>query len=184
MHVTAIRAQVETTPPWVDGVALGKRLWAIERSFYEERGYMPAWVDGDRTTPQMKDLVQQFKYSELHGLDPARYPIEEFEQLRAQSQTRMGTRFDAGAVPELDAKLTYAYLRYAADLLGWTHSPRGRTRNWLVEPKKEDLARAPGRRDRRRTASGQPRRRWRRPTRSTKDCRRRSRASRRARPAT
>jgi murein L,D-transpeptidase YcbB/YkuD len=139
VHVDGIRAQLEATPPWVDGSALGKRLWAIERGFYEDRGYMPAWVDGERTTPQMKDLVQQFKYSELHGLDPARYPITEFEQLRAQSQTRMGTRFPVGAVPELDAKLTYGYLRYAADLIGWSTAPMEISGNWLIAPKEEDL---------------------------------------------
>jgi murein L,D-transpeptidase YcbB/YkuD len=140
VHVDGIRAQIETTPPWIENSPLGKRLWTIERSFYEERGYLPAWVDGDRTTPQMKDLVQQFKYSELHGLDPARYPIHEFDQLRARSQTRMGTRFDAGAVPALDAKLTYAYLRYAADLIGWSTNPRDVSSNWLIEPKDDDLA--------------------------------------------
>ena len=49
-HVDGMRAQIEATPKWVDRSALGKKLWAIERSFYESRGYMPAWVDGDRTT--------------------------------------------------------------------------------------------------------------------------------------
>jgi murein L,D-transpeptidase YcbB/YkuD len=52
----------------------------------------------------------------------------------------MGTRFDVKAVPELDAKLTYAYLRYAADLIGWSTSPADIFPNWLVEPKEEDLA--------------------------------------------
>ena len=139
VHVDGIRALVDTTPPWVDDSELGKRLWAIERGFYEERGYAPAWVDGDRTTPHIKDLVQQFKYSELHGLDPGHYPIEDFESLHAQSQTRMGTRFDVTAVPELDAKLTYGYLRYAADLLGWSSNPRHISRNWLIDPKDDDL---------------------------------------------
>ena len=140
VHVDGIRAQVESTPRWVEPSALGKKLWAIERGFYQSRGYMPAWVDGDRTTPHMKDLVQQFKYSELHGLDPGRYPIEAFERLREQSQTRMGTRFDVKTVPELDSKLTYAYLRYAADLIGWSTSPKEISRNWLTDPKDEDLA--------------------------------------------
>jgi murein L,D-transpeptidase YcbB/YkuD len=139
VHVEGIRAQVESTPPWVERSRLGKRLWQIEREFYETRGYMPAWVDGDRTTTHMKDLVQQFKYSELHGLDSARYPVEAFEQLREESQTRMGTRFDVQAVPELDTKLTYAYLRYAADLIGWSTSPADISRNWLVASKEEDL---------------------------------------------
>src|SRR5688572_18736154 len=139
-HADPLRAVIETTPAWVEQSALGKRLWAMEKAFYESRGFMPAWVDGDRTTPHMKELVEQFKYSELHGLDPARYPIQEFEQLREESQTRMGTRFPVEQVPELDAKLTYAYLRYAADLIGWSTSPAQVSRNWLTEPKKEDLA--------------------------------------------
>src|ERR1044071_6964826 len=140
VHVDAIRAELEAAPDWVEPTALGARLWAIERGFYESRGYEPAWVDGDRTTPRMKDLVQQFKYSERHGLDPARYPIEEFERLRDQSQTRMGTRFAIAAVPELDLKLTYGYLRYAADLIGWNSSSAEISRTWLTVPKKEDLA--------------------------------------------
>jgi murein L,D-transpeptidase YcbB/YkuD len=140
VHAEPIRALVESSPAWVEEGPLANRLWAMERAFYESRGFMPAWVDGDRTTPHMKELVEQFKYSELHGLDPARYPIQEFEQLREKSQTRMGTRFPAERVPELDAKLTYAYLRYAADLVGWSTSPSQVSRNWLTEPKKEDLA--------------------------------------------
>ena len=140
VHVDSIRQTLKETPDWVDGTALGKRLWEVEHSFYESRAYIPAWVDGDRTTPHMKELVQQFKYSESHGLDPARYPIKEYEQLRESSQTRMGTRFPVARVPELDLRLTYAYLRYAADLLGWTASPAEVSPNWFVAPKKIDLA--------------------------------------------
>ena len=139
-HVDGIRRVVSDTPQWVDDSKLGTRLWAIERAFYEGRGHMPAWVDGDGTTPHMKELVQQLQYSELHGLDSSRYPVAEFEQLREQSQTRMGTRFDVARVPELDAKLTYAYLSYAADLIGWSTSPSDVSRTWLTDPKEEDLA--------------------------------------------
>ncbi len=84
-HVDGLRAVVEAPPAWVEKSALGTRLWAVEKTFYESRGFMPVWVDGDRTTPHMKELVEQFKYSELHGLDPSRYPIEEFQQLREES---------------------------------------------------------------------------------------------------
>src|SRR5205809_2795306 len=87
-HVEHIRALTASTPAWVGNDALAKRLWRIERAFYEQRGFVPAWVDGDRTTPQWKDLVQQLKYSERHGLDPEHYHVSEFEQLRAESQSR------------------------------------------------------------------------------------------------
>jgi murein L,D-transpeptidase YcbB/YkuD len=140
-HVNAMRALVTGTPRWVGNDPLAKRLWTVERAFYQDRGFTPAWVDGDRTTAQWKDLVQQLKYSERHGLDPARYRVAEFEQLRAQSQTKTaGTRFPLDRVPELDAKMTFAYLSYAADLLGWDENPKAIYSNWIAAPKREDLA--------------------------------------------
>jgi murein L,D-transpeptidase YcbB/YkuD len=48
-------------------------------------------------------------------------------------------RFDRTRVPELDARLTYAYLRYAADLLGWSAKPGAIYDQWLVTPKEDDL---------------------------------------------
>jgi murein L,D-transpeptidase YcbB/YkuD len=140
-HVDAMRTLVTGTPRWVGSSPLAKRLWTVERAFYENRGFTPAWVDGDRTTPQWKDLVQQLKYSERHGLDPARYRVAEFEQLRTQSQTKTGgTRFPRDRVPELDAQMTFAYLRYAADLLGWDENPKAIYSNWIADPKRENLA--------------------------------------------
>jgi murein L,D-transpeptidase YcbB/YkuD len=139
-HVDEIRAMVSRAPRWVTQDAFGTRLWDIEQRFYEERGHRPAWIEGDRTTSRMKDLIEQLKYSERHGLDPAEYGVATFEAAREKSQTRWsGTRFDPASVPELDARLTWAYLQYAADLLGWRHSPRQISNQWLTAPKKEDL---------------------------------------------
>jgi murein L,D-transpeptidase YcbB/YkuD len=140
-HTDALQAVVGATPAWVDKSALGKRLWKIEQDFYASRGFLPAWIDGVETTLPWKDLVQQLKYSEAHGLDPEGYFVAEFEALRTHSQDKWrGTQFPMERVPEMDAKMTYAYLRYAADLLGWTRSPRDVHRNWLTDAKKEDLA--------------------------------------------
>jgi murein L,D-transpeptidase YcbB/YkuD len=140
-YVEPLRALTSATPSWVGADPLAKRLWKIERAFYESRGFVPAWVDGDRTTPQWKDLVQQLKYSERHGLDPASYHVAEFEQLREQSQTKTsGTRFPVDRVPEMDVRMTFAYLRYAADLLGWDENPKAIYRDWIAAPKREDLA--------------------------------------------
>jgi murein L,D-transpeptidase YcbB/YkuD len=136
-----MREVVTGTPAWVDKTALGKRLWKIQQEFYASREYAPAWVDGAETTDHWKDLVQQLKYSEAHGLEPGRYDPAQFEQLRDESQTKLsGTQFPVERIPEMDAKMTYAYLTYAADLLGWTRSPRDVHRNWLTDAKKEDLA--------------------------------------------
>ena len=128
-------------PDWVEKTALGRRLWAVEREFYKSRSYLPAWIDGAETTPQWKALVSELKYSAVHGLEPASYGVDTFERAREESQTRFsGTRFPLEAVPELDTRMTYMYLRYAADLLGWTRSARQVHRQWLTDSKKEDLA--------------------------------------------
>ena len=140
VHVTPLKALLRGTPQWAGTDTLSRKLWQVERTFYERRGFTPAWVDGDRTTPQWKDLVQQLKYSERHGLDPARFHVSDFEQLREQSQTRSGTRFPADRVPDLDARMTFAYLHYAADLLGWDENPKAIYENWIVPARKEDLA--------------------------------------------
>ena len=140
-HVEPMRTLVSGAPRWVEQGALERRLWKIEQAFYESRGYVPAWIDGNETTPQWKELVEQLKYAGAHGIEPARYGVADFERLRDASQKKLhGTRFPVDAVPELDARMTYAYLRHAADLLGWTRSPREVHRNWLTDPKKEDLA--------------------------------------------
>jgi murein L,D-transpeptidase YcbB/YkuD len=140
-HVDGVRALVSGTPRWVASDPLARRLWKVERSFYESRGFTPAWIDGDRTTPQWKDLVQQLKYSERHGLDPAKYHVAEFEQLRTEAQTRTaGTRFPLDRVPEMDAKMTFAYLSYAADLLGWDENPKAIYSNWVAAGRRDDLA--------------------------------------------
>jgi murein L,D-transpeptidase YcbB/YkuD len=141
-HAPAIRTlMTDAAPPWVDRSPLGQRLWKVEQAFYQSRQYLPGWVDGVETTPHWKDLIQQLKYSAVHGLDPARYRVAEFETLREQSQDSVrGTQFPIDRVPELDAKMTYAYLQYAADLLGWSHNPGEVHRNWLADSKKEDLA--------------------------------------------
>ena len=140
-YVPAMQELLASTPRWVDRTPLGKKVWAIERGFYESRGHLPAWVNGDRTTPQLKDLIQQLHYSQKHGLDPDAYHVRDFEQIRDRSQTKYeGTRFAENEVPELDARMTYAYLRYAADLLAWGAQPRQVYVNWLVDSKQDDLA--------------------------------------------
>lgn len=40
---------------------------------------------------------------------------------------------------ETDLRLTYAFLAYSADLLGWSSSPRDVDRDWLASPVKADL---------------------------------------------
>ncbi len=84
-------------------------------------------------------LIDALKHAEDHGLDPARYNTDSFQQTIAAAAQNKG-RYELAKVPELDARLTYAYLRYAADLLGWSGNPKAVDATWLAAPNKVDLA--------------------------------------------
>ena len=137
----ALKQASAKTPRWVARDALGKRLWAIEQKFYANRQHLPAWIDGTDPTPQLDALLEALRDSERHGLQPAAYGYEELAAARTKAdETWIGASFEEQVIPELDLRLTYAFLSHAADLLGWTTSPREIDRNWLPSPKKADLA--------------------------------------------
>jgi murein L,D-transpeptidase YcbB/YkuD len=139
-HVPALRALTDERPAWVAKDATGKRLWAIAREFYEARGFAPAWIDGDRPTAQFTELIEQLRRSADHGLEPQTYGLEDVDQLLTSSKTTLrGVRLPIERIPSLDARLTYAYLQHAADLLGWTSSARAVDPNWRAAPRKDDL---------------------------------------------
>jgi len=136
-----IARATEAAPNWVERGAFGKRLWAIERQFYEARGHAPAWIDGDAPTHQFDDLLDALSKADRHGLVPAAYHVDRL--LAARTKADEGwfrSKFEVSQVPELDLRLTYAYLAHAADLLGWRISPRSIDANWIAAPRKVDLA--------------------------------------------
>ena len=138
-HAPAIERIVGSTPAWVDGDRLGSALWKAEGDFYASRKNLPAWMDGDKASPAFATLLEALKHSEDHGLDPARYDTDGFQQAAAAAAQTKG-RYELATIPELDAHLTYGYLRYAADLLGWSGNPKAIYADWLVAPNKMDLA--------------------------------------------
>jgi murein L,D-transpeptidase YcbB/YkuD len=139
-HAPGIRRALAGTPTWIDRSSLGRQLWGIERTFYESRTHMPVWIDRTRPTSQMDALVEELRGAATHGLDPARYGLEGIERALVEADGRFGVRFEAEAVPQLDARLTYAYLSLAADLLGWRTNPAQVSAHWQLAPKKDDLA--------------------------------------------
>jgi murein L,D-transpeptidase YcbB/YkuD len=136
----ALKQAAVRTPSWVQRSAVGKRLWALEQKFYAERQHAPAWIDGDSPTAQLDALLESLRDAELHGLEPASYGYDALAAARAKAdEAWIGASFEPDAIPELDLRLTYAFLTHAADLLGWRSSPRNVDRNWLPAPKKADL---------------------------------------------
>src|SRR5262245_30135162 len=117
-HAPAIQRIVASTPAWVGRDRLGATLWKAERQFYDSRDNVPAWIDGDKTSPRVGALLDALKQAEDHGVDPARYGLDRFQQMVTQAEANKH-RYEIERVPEIDTRLTYAYLQYAADLLGW-----------------------------------------------------------------
>lgn len=137
-HAPGIRRVLSSTPAWVERDRLGTALWSMERAFYESRKNLPAWIEGDKAAPRLVTLVESLKHSEDHGLEPARYGADKFQQTIDAVKEQDG-HFELARIPELDTRLTYAYLRYAADLLGWSPRPNEIYRNWIAAPNKVDL---------------------------------------------
>jgi hypothetical protein len=134
--------KIAAAPPrWVSRDALGKRLWGIERKFYEERDWAPAWVDGRRPSPRLDELLQVLRDSELHGLSPASYDYDDLATARAKADEKwLSAAFEDAQIPDMDLRLTYAFLSHAVDLIGWRHTPKDIDANWIASPKKVDLA--------------------------------------------
>jgi murein L,D-transpeptidase YcbB/YkuD len=138
-HAPAIQRIVSSTPAWVGRDRLSATLWKAERQFYESRNNLPAWIDRDKASPQLGTLLDALTHSEDHGLDPARYGVDRFQQTAAQAEQNKN-RYEIETVPEIDTRLTYAYLQYAADLLGWSGDPKAIQTNWIRANNKTDLA--------------------------------------------
>jgi murein L,D-transpeptidase YcbB/YkuD len=137
-HAPAIQRIVSSTPAWIDRDKLGSTLWKAEREFYASRNNLPAWMDGDEATARFSALVEALKHAEDHGLDPARYGTDTFQQAIAAADQNK-TRYELAKIPELDTRLTYAYLQYAADLLGWSSDPKTIYADWIPAANKVDL---------------------------------------------
>jgi murein L,D-transpeptidase YcbB/YkuD len=138
-HAPAIQRIVASTPAWVGRDRLGATLWKAERQFYDARGNLPAWIDADTASPRLGALLDALKHSEDHGVDPARYGLDRFQQIVTQAEENKH-RYEIERVPEIDTRLTYAYLQYAADLLGWSGNPEAIHTNWIRANNKADLA--------------------------------------------
>ena len=138
-YAPAVQRIVGATPSWVGRDKVGAALWKAERQFYESRENLPAWFDGDRPSPRLGSLLDALKHSEDHGIDPARYGLDHFQQIVTQADENRH-RYEVERVPEIDTRLTYAYLQYAADLLGWSGNPKAISTNWIRASNNTDLA--------------------------------------------
>jgi len=99
----------------------GAELWKVLQAFYGDRDYRPAWVQGDGLTPGAEALLRAIAGAGREGLSPDRYD----------------PRMLGGP---LDVAVTYAFLRYASDLVAGLVDPRGAASLWRVNTRTFDAA--------------------------------------------
>jgi murein L,D-transpeptidase YcbB/YkuD len=137
-HAPAIQRIVTSSPSGIDRDKLGATLWKVEREFYQSRNNVPAWIEGDKASPRLEGLIDALRHAEDHGLDPARYGTNNFQKIVDAANANEG-RYELAKIPEFDTRVTYAYLRYAADLLGWSGNPGAIHATWVPATNKTDL---------------------------------------------
>jgi murein L,D-transpeptidase YcbB/YkuD len=123
-------------PPFAgEGGERGHRLWQEERRFYKQNGYQLVWMSANRPRAQIDGLIRALRAASQEGLDPADYQVDELDAWRHAPLPR-GDRRKA---IDLDLRATYAYLRYASDLMRGTVDPEDVDPHWHVAPSDVDL---------------------------------------------
>ena len=110
----------------------GHHAWQEEQRFYKQAGYRLMWTDGKHPRAQMDALVRAVRAADQEGLDPGDYRIDELDAIRRAPID------DKNAV-DADLRSTYAYLRYAADLVHGRIDPEDIDSHWHAVPRNVDL---------------------------------------------
>ena len=128
-HAPAIQKIVSSSPSWIERDKLGAKLWKTEREFYQSRNNAPAWIDGDTASPRLEALDRCAETCRGPRARSGAVRHVNFQKMVEAAAANKG-RYELARIPEIDARLTYAYLRYAADLLGWSGNPKAIYSTW------------------------------------------------------
>ena len=118
MHESLRTVVSGAAPAYVKPDPEGARLWKQTRTFYEEREFLPAWVENAKARPQMASLIEALREADRDGLDPELYNVSMLEQRHAEARKGFLSEkgFDPREAGALDVWLTYLYMKYASDL--------------------------------------------------------------------
>jgi murein L,D-transpeptidase YcbB/YkuD len=137
----ALRSVIGGRPPeYATKDPEGPRLWKQTKAFYERRQFAPAWVEKAKPQPQIDQLVQSLRESELEGLDPHLYNVAMIEQRRKEASKGFLTDkgFDPREAGALDVWFTYLYMKYASDLADGLSDLARTDPAWKIKPEKFD----------------------------------------------
>ena len=117
------------------------RAWGEMRSFYEKRGYQPAWFNSRGLRPQAEELVQAIPPLGVDGLDIRRYQADRLAALvkEAKAIKSLDDPESQRKLVNLDAELTYTYLSLATHLATGRLQPEKLKVEWYTKPRNVDL---------------------------------------------
>jgi murein L,D-transpeptidase YcbB/YkuD len=138
-----LRSRIET----------GAELGAIEVSdelihasvmlptFYERRGYCPAWLDDRGPSSQADSLLVALGDADREGLRPLDYHTAQIETTLATVRAHMDRQDlpDPGRVTDLELLLTDAFLVYGAHLVAGRVDPERLDAEWRAQRREADL---------------------------------------------
>jgi murein L,D-transpeptidase YcbB/YkuD len=91
----------------------------IAKLFYEKNGFTPIWCSKEQWLPLGDSLLQFIENSELFGLFPVDYHIQELNEIRIKfirDSSARSDRKDAALWAGADVMLTDAFVRMAKDI--------------------------------------------------------------------
>ena len=138
----ALRQTLQSTarPTFVTADDEGKRLWKLTRQFYERREFAPAWIENAKPRPQMDALVDAIKAAREEGLDPELYNAALLDTRYREGSKGFLTQkgFDPVQAGQMDAWMTYLYMKYASDLADGLSDLARADPTWKIKPEKFD----------------------------------------------
>jgi murein L,D-transpeptidase YcbB/YkuD len=110
-------------------------------SFYEHRGFSPAWSDDNGPLPRVQHLLQTIREAHLEGLRASDYHLSRIECLLAELRKNMVEKnmFSPERLADLDLLLTDSFLVYASHLSAGRVNPETVHTEWIVDSRTVDL---------------------------------------------
>lgn len=132
--------QSSARPTFVTADDEGARLWKLTRQFYGRRQFAPAWIEEAKPRPQMDALIDAIKAAHQEGLDPELYNAALLDtRYREGSKGFLSQKgFDPVQAGQMDAWMTYLYMKYASDLADGLSDLARADPTWKIKPEKFD----------------------------------------------
>ena len=127
--------QDATRPAYVTRDRDAINLWKLTRTFYERRGFVPAWIEHRLPTPRMDALIRAVHGADREGLDPELYSVSLLDQRKAEASTGFLTKrgFNPDEAANMDVWLTWLYMSFASDLADGVVNLPGADPAWKID---------------------------------------------------